>query len=212
MTEIIKETGIFIIVAEAMVYLSPSEVYAKYIKLIVGMVLVVRLALPVLSLISGEGIPFSLEELPEYVTETENTGRAGREAETVSWQVQAKTTSQFGKMDRSEMGTLSFERGSSKTQENPVQIQMEKEIRQRLERTDSGAQIREVKFQEREDDSLYLLITVEEPEKSGTVRAEETDDPGKEGRKAWLQQQRQYFAETLQMEMSDVEVEVSAWG
>ena len=206
MTEIIKETGIFIIVAEAMVYLSPSEVYAKYIKLIVGMVLVVRLALPVLSLISGEGIPFSLEELPEYVTETENTGR------TVSWQVQAKTTSQFGKMDRSEMGTLSFERGSSKTQENPVQIQMEKEIRQRLERTDSGAQIREVKFQEREDDSLYLLITVEEPEKSGTVRAEETDDPGKEGRKAWLQQQRQYFAETLQMEMSDVEVEVSAWG
>ena len=50
MTEIIRETGIFIIVAEAMVCLAPSEVYKKYIRLIVGMVLVVQLALPVLSL------------------------------------------------------------------------------------------------------------------------------------------------------------------
>ena len=47
MTEIIRETGIFIIVAEAMVCLAPSEVYKKYIRLIVGMVLVVQLALPV---------------------------------------------------------------------------------------------------------------------------------------------------------------------
>ena len=49
MTEIIRETGIFIIVAEAMVCLAPSEVYKKYIRLIVGMVLVVQLALQVLS-------------------------------------------------------------------------------------------------------------------------------------------------------------------
>ena len=55
MTEIIRETGIFIIVAEAMVCLAPSEVYKKYIRLIVGMVLVVQLALPVLSLFSKNG-------------------------------------------------------------------------------------------------------------------------------------------------------------
>ena len=52
MTEIIRETGIFIIVAEAMVCLAPSEVYKKYIRLIVGMVLVVQMTLPVLSLFS----------------------------------------------------------------------------------------------------------------------------------------------------------------
>lgn len=168
MTEIIRETGIFIIVAEAMVCLAPSEVYKKYIRLIVGMVLVVQLALPVLSLISGSGGLPGFEEIPVYEMKTE------------------------------------FLTGEK--QEDPVQRQMEKEIMQRLGQLEE-VQILDIELKEREDGNMYLLVVLEAPEKDGLWAENSTI----EGKEEWLQQKKQYIAEKLQMDMSDMEVEVSEW-
>lgn len=168
MTEIIRETGIFIIVAEAMVCLAPSEVYKKYIRLIVGMVLVVRLALPVLSMISGSGGLPGFEEIPVYEMKTE------------------------------------FLTGEK--QEDPVQRQMEKEIMQRLGQM-KEVQILDVKLKEREDGSMYLFVVLGQEEKESTLE----ENGVIAGKEEWLQQKKQYIAERLQMDMSDMEVEVSEW-
>ena len=98
MTEVIRETGIFIIVAEAMVCLAPSEVYTKYIRLIVGMVLVVRLALPVLSLFSGNGALPDSEELPAYEMETELLTDEAYE-DPVRQQMEKEIMQRLGKME-----------------------------------------------------------------------------------------------------------------
>lgn len=168
MTEIIRETGIFIIVAEAMVCLAPSEVYKKYIRLIVGMVLVVQLALPVLSLFPKNGALSDPGKVPAYEMETE-------------FRTDGK-------------------------QKDPVQRQMEKEIMQRLGQLEE-VQILDIELKEREDGNMYLLVVLEAPEKDGLWAENSTI----EGREEWLQQKKQYIAERLQMDMSDMEVEVSEW-
>ncbi len=168
MTEIIRETGIFIIVAEAMVCLAPSEVYKKYIRLIVGMVLVVQLALPVLSLFSKNGVLSDPGKVPAYEMEIE-------------FRTDGK-------------------------QKDPVQRQMEKEIMQRLGQLEE-VQILDIELKEREDGNMYLLVVLEAPEKDGLWAENSTI----EGKEEWLQQKKQYIAERLQMDMSDMEVEVSEW-
>lgn len=168
MTEIIRETGIFIIVAEAMVCLAPSEVYKKYIRLIVGMVLVVQLALPVLSLFSKNGTLSDPGKVPAYEMEIE-------------FRTDGK-------------------------QKDPVQRQMEKEIMQRLGQLEE-VQILDIELKEREDGNMYLLVVLEAPEKDGLWAENSTI----EGKEEWLQQKKQYIAERLQMDMSDMEVEVSEW-
>lgn len=168
MTEIIRETGIFIIVAEAMVCLAPSEVYKKYIRLIVGMVLVVQLALPVLSLFSKNGALSDPGKVPAYEMEIE-------------FRTDGK-------------------------QKDPVQRQMEKEIMQRLGQLEE-VQILDIELKEREDGNMYLLVVLEAPEKDGLWAENSTI----EGMEEWLQQKKQYIAERLQMDMSDMEVEVSEW-
>lgn len=168
MTEMIREIGIFIIVAEAMVCLAPSEGYTKYIRLIVGMVLVVRLSLPVLSLFSENGALPDPGEIPVYEREVEFL--------------------------------------TDEEREDPVRQQMEKEIGQRLGKMEE-VQTLDIELKEREDGSMYLLVVLEAPEKEGLWAENGTT----EGKEAWLQQKKQYLAERLQMDMSDMEVEVSEW-
>ncbi len=49
MVEIIKEIGIFIVIAQAVLYFVPSENYVKYVKVIVGILMIVKIAGPILS-------------------------------------------------------------------------------------------------------------------------------------------------------------------
>lgn len=54
MFEIIKKIGIFIILAQAILYFVPGNAYLKYVKALVGVMIIAQLARPVLSLFSGE--------------------------------------------------------------------------------------------------------------------------------------------------------------
>ena len=98
MTEIIRETGIFIIVAEAMVCLAPSEVYKKYIRLIVGMVLVVQLALPVLSLFSKNGALSDPGKVPAYEMEIEFR-TDGKQKDPVQRQMEKEIMQRLGQLE-----------------------------------------------------------------------------------------------------------------
>lgn len=54
MFETIKKIGIFIILAQAILYFVPGNAYMKYVKALVGVMIIAQLARPVFSLISGE--------------------------------------------------------------------------------------------------------------------------------------------------------------
>ena len=65
MIEMIKEIGIFIVIAQAVLYFVPSENYVKYVKVIVGILMIVKIAGPILS--------FEAEEVLTEIMESGNT-------------------------------------------------------------------------------------------------------------------------------------------
>ena len=54
MVEIIKEAGIFIVIAQAVLILVPGESYEKYVKVIIGLVMIVKLAQPIVAFFSED--------------------------------------------------------------------------------------------------------------------------------------------------------------
>lgn len=54
MLPIIKEIGIFIVIAQAILYFVPKETYAKYVKVLIGIMMIAKIATPVFSLFSGD--------------------------------------------------------------------------------------------------------------------------------------------------------------
>ncbi|MBP3603244.1 MAG: stage III sporulation protein AF [Lachnospiraceae bacterium] len=56
MLSIVKEVGIFVVIAQAILYFVPSENYAKYVKVLIGIMMVAKLISPIFSMLSGEGI------------------------------------------------------------------------------------------------------------------------------------------------------------
>ncbi len=59
MPEIIKETGIFVVIAQALLYFVPGEAYVKYVKVLIGIILILQIAGPFLRL-AGEDMPEKL--------------------------------------------------------------------------------------------------------------------------------------------------------
>lgn len=62
MIEMIKEIGIFIVIAQALLYFVPGQSYAKYVKAVIGIVMIAKLADPVLSLFTDNTTDRVLEE------------------------------------------------------------------------------------------------------------------------------------------------------
>lgn len=54
MIEIIKEIGIFIVIAQSVLYFVPGQTYAKYVKVIIGIIMIAKMTQPILTLITGE--------------------------------------------------------------------------------------------------------------------------------------------------------------
>ncbi len=54
MLAIVKEVGIFVVIAQAILYFVPSENYVKYVKVLIGVMMVAKLITPIFSLLSGE--------------------------------------------------------------------------------------------------------------------------------------------------------------
>lgn len=52
MLAVIREVGIFIVIAQAVLFFVPGESYVKYVKVIVGIIMIVKIAEPVLSLVT----------------------------------------------------------------------------------------------------------------------------------------------------------------
>lgn len=77
MTEIIKEIGIFIVVAQSLLYFVPGEAYAKYVKAVIGIAMIARLANPVLSLFSDHAadavLEGALQQSFSFVEQPENS-------------------------------------------------------------------------------------------------------------------------------------------
>lgn len=54
MPEIIKETGIFVVIAQALLYFVPGEAYVKYVKVLIGIILILQIAGPFLQLADAD--------------------------------------------------------------------------------------------------------------------------------------------------------------
>lgn len=54
MIEMIKEIGIFIVIAQSVLYFVPGQTYAKYVKVIIGIIMIAGMMQPLLNLITGE--------------------------------------------------------------------------------------------------------------------------------------------------------------
>lgn len=72
LVELIKRIGIFMIAAQAVIHFTPGQKYEKYIKLIVGMMILLQFVIPIRSILSGTEIDWNeqMEEM-ERMLETE---------------------------------------------------------------------------------------------------------------------------------------------
>lgn len=74
----IREVGIFIVIAQAILFFVPGESYVKYVKVIVGIIMIVKIAQPVLSLVT-DGEWESIVE--QAVLDSEKYGFAAQKLE-----------------------------------------------------------------------------------------------------------------------------------
>ena len=79
MLKVIKEIGIFIVIAQAILYLVPGENYVKYVKVIIGIIIIAQIARPFMELGAGgvyEEILWESRMLAEQMPDTSETFRA----------------------------------------------------------------------------------------------------------------------------------------
>lgn len=50
----IKEIGIFVVIAQAILFLVPKETYEKYVKALIGIMVIAKMISPMLSLLSND--------------------------------------------------------------------------------------------------------------------------------------------------------------
>lgn len=80
MIEMIKEMGIFIVVAQALLYFVPGNSYVKYVKVVIGIAMIAKIAEAVLSPFSGNAADGFDEILDQSFTFMEAEGESVEEA------------------------------------------------------------------------------------------------------------------------------------
>ena len=68
----ICKVGIFMICAQAILHFSPKAAYEKYLKLLVGVMVLIQLFLPVFSLVFGGEMEETARQLESFRTELQN--------------------------------------------------------------------------------------------------------------------------------------------
>lgn len=68
----ICKVGIFMICAQALLHFSPKAAYEKYLKLLVGVMVLIQLFLPVFSLVFGGGMEETARQLEQFRTELQD--------------------------------------------------------------------------------------------------------------------------------------------
>lgn len=74
MLAIVKEMGIFVVFAQAVLFFVPKETYAKYVKVLIGIMVIAKLISPMFTLFSNETweeIVFSGYEMKEEMKSTQ---------------------------------------------------------------------------------------------------------------------------------------------
>lgn len=74
MLAIVKEMGIFVVLAQAVLFFVPKETYAKYVKVLIGIMVIAKLISPLFTLFSNETweeIVFSGYEAEEEMKSTQ---------------------------------------------------------------------------------------------------------------------------------------------
>lgn len=122
--------GIFMICAQAIIHFRPREAYEKYLKLLVGVMVLIQLFLPVGSFLLGGGMEQTLEGLELFRTQLEQEMEtAAREAEEADKLLEQMTLEEIRK--RVEEQNISIEEISEEVEEaseitvivGPIEIQ-----------------------------------------------------------------------------------------
>ncbi len=82
MLSVVKEISIFIVIAQAILYFVPKEAYMKYVKVLIGVMMIAKLVFPVFSFLEGEEwdkVTIEAEMLQEEIT-GDNNGISGKDA------------------------------------------------------------------------------------------------------------------------------------
>lgn len=74
MLSVIKEIGIFIVIAQAILYFVPGDTYVKYVKILIGIMMIATMISPVFSLLSEDVIEEITLQGEELLKELEDTG------------------------------------------------------------------------------------------------------------------------------------------
>ena len=73
MVDAVKEICIFMIIAQAILFFVPGSTYMKYVRVLVGIIMIIRIMEPVLGLFPGEG---TQQEIRQAIAMLENSIRS----------------------------------------------------------------------------------------------------------------------------------------
>lgn len=80
MVGIVKEICIFIIIAQAILFFVPGSSYVKYVRILVGIIMILRITEPIFGLLAEEGEQTEIGERIRILEEQLQTGSRGLES------------------------------------------------------------------------------------------------------------------------------------
>lgn len=184
MIEIIKEIGVFIVIVQAVLYLSPGEAYEKYIKVIIGIIMIAKIAQPVLGFFSEDVMDTGFEEL-------------------------LAQSSDF--LELTQDGTEEF---LSKESETAILAGIEEELKTKLnEKPLEGYQVENVQVsQNQQQKETFVIITVSKTGNQETTRIEiekVTIGAGEKDASEEMSEEKtlkEYYGQLLLMEPEQIEI------
>lgn len=120
MITVIKEVCIFMIVAQAILFFVPGRSYIKYVRILVGIIMILRITEPIFALVLDDGNKQQIRDRIRMLEED---------------------------MDAAGMG-LTVEDSSMELYENQLYESLEKELKCRLDTCESDYEIVQVRFSE----------------------------------------------------------------
>ena len=177
MLDVIKEMGIFIVIAQAVLYFVPGETYVKYVKVIIGIIMIAKMVQPVLSLASEE----TLEEIL-------------LESQIFSEKLASEAVSEEAEIESRLGEEVSYQK---------IYEGIGEEIKEKLKGAqECGYQVKKAVLSGKEGD-VYLTLTVEKTAKA--VNIEDTEDAGDET--VDVNSLAEYYGKLLDMDADKIQIQ-----
>lgn len=136
MFEIIKKIGIFIILAQAILYFVPGNAYLKYVKALVGVMIIAQLVKPVISLLSGEEwkeMDIQTKEFSQMLNAENQTREIEEKAEDIYIRIEEEIKEEAKKAEERE-SVLTEETKETKETENSEQYTADMKLKIKVEK------------------------------------------------------------------------------